>query len=148
MSGLKTASDPFDLQRFLDAQQGTYETALAEISRGAKRSHWMWFIFPQLGGLGSSELAQRFAIGSVEEARAYLAHPILGSRYRACVSALQDLTGTSAEGVFGPVDAQKLRSSLTLFLAASDLPLFKAALDRWFGGKRDEASLHILAALR
>jgi uncharacterized protein (DUF1810 family) len=147
MSGLQSSSDPFDLQRFLDAQEGTYETALAEISRGAKRSHWMWFIFPQLGGLGSSVMARRFAIGSIEEARAYLAHPILGSRYRACVSALQDLTGMSAEGVFGPVDAQKLHSSLTLFLAVSDLPLFKAAIDHWFGGKRDEASLHKLASL-
>jgi uncharacterized protein (DUF1810 family) len=138
-------ADPFDLQRFVAAQAGSYDAALAEIRRGAKRSHWMWFVFPQIAGLGRSDMARRYAIGSIEEARAYLAHPLLGTRYRACVSALQDLTGGSAEGVFGPVDAVKLRSSLTLFEAAAPEPLFAAAIERWFGGERDAATLAILA---
>ena len=136
--------DRFGLERFVAAQDATYETALAEISRGAKRSHWMWFIFPQLAGLGLSEMARRYAIGSIDEARAYLAHAVLGTRLRACVAALQDLARTTADAVFGEVDAMKLRSSLTLFLEAGGEPLFRAALDRWFRGERDEATLRLL----
>ena len=134
----------FDLERFVDAQHGTYDGALAEMRRGAKRSHWMWFIFPQIVGLGQSAMAQRFAIGSIAEARAYLAHPVLGPRYRECVAALQDLTSTTAKAVFGTIDAIKLRSSLTLFAEASGAPLFDAAIGRWFGGEKDEASLRII----
>jgi len=138
--------DRFDLSRFVDAQYRSYERALAEIRRGAKTSHWMWFVFPQIAGLGHSPMAQRYAIGSLEEARAYLAHPVLGARYRECMSALQDLPMTSADAVFGSVDAVKLRSSLTLFAEASAEPLFPAAIDRWFGGRGDERSIAILAA--
>ncbi|RSV37332.1 DUF1810 domain-containing protein [Sphingomonas sp. ABOLE] len=137
-------SDPHDLDRFVAAQEGSYETALAEIRRGAKRSHWMWYVFPQIAGLGRSAMAQRYAIGSLAEARAYLEHPVLGARLRDSVSALQDLTSGTAEGVFGETDAIKLRSSLTLFEAAGAGPLFAAALDRWFGGTRDPATLAIL----
>jgi uncharacterized protein (DUF1810 family) len=135
--------DPFSLSRFVEAQRGSYDQALAEIRRGAKRTHWMWYIFPQIAGLGTSPMAKRYAIRSIEEARAYLAHPLLGARYEECVAALQDLTDTTPERVFGGIDAIKLRSSLTLFSAASDAPLFKAALSRWFGSA-DAATLEIL----
>lgn len=131
----------FDLERFVNAQASVYEMALAEIRRGAKRGHWMWFIFPQIRGLGRSEMAQRFAIASLDEARAYLDHPLLGARLRDCVGALQDLTSTSAQAVFGSVDAMKLRSSLTLFAQAGGGGLFTAALERWFDGEADAATL-------
>ncbi|WP_227340367.1 DUF1810 domain-containing protein [Sphingopyxis sp. P8] len=134
-------SDYDALQRFAEAQAEFYPRALGEIGRGKKRSHWMWFIFPQLAGLGRSAMAQRYAIADLGEARAYLAHPLLGGRYWESVEALQDLTLSDPVAVFGEVDAMKLRSSLTLFEAASDRPLFAAALDRWFGGVRDERTL-------
>jgi uncharacterized protein (DUF1810 family) len=137
-------TDRYGLDRFVDAQAGSYDTALAEIRRGAKRSHWMWYIFPQLAGLGSSAMAQRYAIRSIEEAQAYLAHPVLGGRLREIVGALQDLTGTTAEAVFGGVDAMKLKSSLTLFAEAGGGPLFTAALERWFEGWKDDATLRLL----
>jgi uncharacterized protein (DUF1810 family) len=140
-------ADRFDLERFIDAQSGVYETALAEVTSGAKRSHWMWFVYPQIAGLGHSRMAQHYAIGSLDEAKAYLAHPILGARYRECVGALQDLGPTTAEAVFGTVDAMKLRSSLTLFAEANPSPLFDAAIDRWFGGEKDEETLRIIDAL-
>ena len=139
-----SVTSTFNLERFIAAQVGSYETALAELSRGAKRSHWMWFIFPQITGLGSSPMAQHYALHSVAEARAYLAHPILGARLKACVAALQDLGPTPLETVFGPVDVMKLQSSLTLFCAAGGGPLFEAALQRWFDGKPDEATLQRL----
>src|SRR4051812_43800353 len=107
--------DPFDLDRFVSAQRETYPRALDEIRRGRKRSHWIWYIFPQAAGLGHSAMSQRYAIGSTGEARAFLDHPVLGPRYRECVSAVQALDETSAEAVLGPIDAMKLRSSLTLF---------------------------------
>lgn len=137
-------SDPYDLDRFVAAQAGSYETALGEIRRGAKRSHWMWYIFPQIAGLGRSETARRFAVHSLDEARAYLAHPVLGARLRESVGALQDLTGTTAEAVFGGIDAMKLKSSLTLFAEAGGGALFTAALDRWFDGWKDDATLRLL----
>jgi len=137
----------FDLERFVTAQVDTYEAALGEIRRGAKRSHWMWFIFPQIAGLGHSDMAQRFAIASLAEADAYLAHPLLGLRLRECVGALQDLTGTTAEAVFGPVDTMKLRSSLTLFAEAGGGVLFTAALDRWFGGEVDSQTIKQIGSL-
>ena len=147
MMGVGTEADPFDLARFIAAQDGVYERALAEIRRGRKTGHWMWFVFPQLRGLGISSMSQRFAMASLAEARAYLAHPLLGPRYRECVSALQDLVGTTAVAVFGEVDAAKLASSLTLFAeAAPDDRLFTAALDRWFGGRRDEKTLTLLGS--
>lgn len=139
-------ADPYDLQRFLAAQQDTYATALSELRRGRKTSHWMWFIFPQVRGLGRSSIAQHYALASLDEARAYLAHAILGQRLRDSVGAMQDLPhGQSAAAVLGDVDAIKFRSSLTLFEAAGGGPLFGAALDRWFDGARDETTLTILA---
>jgi uncharacterized protein (DUF1810 family) len=139
------AADQFDLQRFVSAQAGIYHGALAEIRNGQKRGHWMWFIFPQLAGLGSSAMARYYAIRSLDEARAYLQHPILGERLRACVTALQDLDQRNAEAVFGAVDALKLRSSLTLFARADGGALFEAALSRWFDGEVDEATVALLA---
>ncbi|MBB4066139.1 DUF1810 domain-containing protein [Gellertiella hungarica] len=127
-------SDPFDLRRFIEAQAGTYETALAEIRRGRKETHWMWFVFPQLAGLGHSATARHYAIRSLGEARAYLGHPLLGARLRECVAALAALDRPDADLVFGSVDALKLRSSLTLFAAAGGGSLFADALGRWFGG--------------
>jgi uncharacterized protein (DUF1810 family) len=142
-----TPADPFDLDRFVTAQEAAYPRVLMELRRGRKTSHWMWFIFPQVAGLGLSELSRRYAIRSIEEAQAYLADPLLGARYRECVAVLQDLVGTTAEAVFGPVDAAKLRSSLTLFAeAATGDPLFAAALQRWFGSEKDERTIDTLRA--
>jgi len=139
------SNDPHHLQRFLDAQETAYADALAELRAGRKTSHWMWFIFPQLAGLGRSATAQYYGIASLDEARAYLAHPLLGVRLRSCIEALQALPpGPSAAGVMGEVDAMKLRSSLTLFEAAGSDDLYGAALDRWFGGERDDATLALL----
>ena len=136
-------TDEYDLARFVSAQEGVYPQALAEVRRGAKRSHWMWFIFPQLAGLGSSEMAQRYSISGLDEARAYLAHPVLGPRYREIVGALQDLEFTDAEQVFGWVDKQKLRSSLTLFVMGGGEELLIAALKRWCGTV-DPATVNLL----
>lgn len=137
-------ADAFDLDRFVNAQSGVYEIALSEIRHGAKRSHWMWFIFPQIAGLGRSAMAERYAIASLEEARAYLQHPVLGQRYHECVAVLQDLTRTTAQAVFGPIDAMKLHSSLTLFAQAGDERLTSAALTRWFGDA-DPATLRLIS---
>ena len=137
-------SDLQGLERFVAAQEQIYARALDEIRRGKKRSHWMWFIFPQLAGLGRSAMAQRYAIADEAEARAYLAHPLLGARYVECGSALQDLIGSDAVAVFGDVDAVKLRSSLTLFETVGAGALVGAALDRWFGGQRDERTAELL----
>jgi uncharacterized protein (DUF1810 family) len=134
-------SNDEDLERFVAAQAGSYDIALAEIRRGAKRSHWMWYIFPQIAGLGSSPMARRYAIRSLDEARAYLAHPVLGARLRACVEALQGLAPTSAGEVFGSIDALKLRSSLTLFIGAGGGDSFRAALSRWFDDQPDDATM-------
>ena len=137
-------TDPFDLERFVAAQATSFASALAELEAGRKRTHWMWFIFPQLRGLGHSAMAQHYGIGSLDEARAYLAHPVLGARLRACLAALGGLEATSAAAVFGTVDAAKLRSSLTLFVAAGGGPAFSEALDRWFGGDADPRTLELL----
>jgi len=138
--------DPFNLTRFVTAQDAIYDDALAEMRAGKKQSHWMWFVFPQIAGLGFSAMSNRIAIASVAEARAYLAHPVLGTRYLECIEALQGLPPNDAEEVFGPVDARKLQSSLTLFSAIDDDGLLAAALKRWFGGRRDEATLRLLQA--
>ena len=140
--------DSYNLQRFVDAQKDVFERVCAEISAGDKRTHWMWFIFPQIAGLGTSPMAQRYAVHSLDEARAYLAHPILGARYQECVAALEQLTDTTAQAVFGGIDAMKLRSSLTLFAMASGLPMFDAAIERWFAGKRDPATIERLGPHR
>jgi uncharacterized protein (DUF1810 family) len=141
-------SDPFDLERFVTAQAGSYDAAIAEIRAGRKRTHWMWYVFPQLAGLGRSAMAQAYALSGLDEARAYLAHPVLGPRYRACVAALVGLPATSAEAVFGGIDAVKLRSSLTLFAEASGEASFTEAIARWFGGEPDAATLSLLAGGR
>lgn len=137
-------ASPYDLNRFVAAQGPVFDSALGEIRRGRKRGHWMWFVFPQLAGLGRSAMAQYYAIASLDEARVYLDHPVLGARLRACVETLQDLSEVDAEAVFGEVDALKLQSSLTLFAQAGGGRLFEAALDRWFDGRRDRATLDLL----
>lgn len=139
-----------DLQRFVAAQDAPsgactiYEHALAELTAGAKRTHWMWFVFPQMRGLGSSEMARRYAIAGLAEARAYLAHPVLGSRLRACVAAVSAVEGKSAREIMGSPDDLKLRSSLTLFHEASHEAPFKAALAKYFGAAPDPATLEAL----
>ena len=138
--------DDFDLQRFVDAQEPVYPLALAELKRGSKESHWMWFVFPQIAGLGFSAMAQHYAIASLDEARAYLAHPLLGARLRESTEAVLAHRGQTAEAIFGKVDAMKFRSSMTLFEAASDgAGPFAAALDAFHGGERDGATLRLLA---
>ncbi|MGF7202916.1 uncharacterized protein (DUF1810 family) [Sphingobium olei] len=133
-----------DLSRFVDAQSDSYDTALAEIRSGQKRSHWMWFIFPQLRGLGHSAMAQHYGIASLDEARAYFAHPVLGPRYRTCVEAVDALGTNDPVAVFGTTDAMKLRSSLTLFEAAEPSPMIDDVLNRFFNGKRDTATQQML----
>jgi len=139
-----SAEAPASIARFVTAQSPIYATALAELRRGAKRTHWMWFVFPQLATLGRSETAQCFGIGSLDEAQSYLAHPVLGPRYLECVSALQDLSISDPVRVFGEIDAMKLRSSLTLFELAGAGSLVSAALDRWFDGERDQQTVALL----
>ena len=135
----------FDLQRFVVAQAGVYERALEEVRQGRKESHWMWFIFPQIAGLGSSPTAVRYAVSSLAEAKAYLEHPMLGSRLRECAGACVALKGRSASEVFGHPDDLKLRSSLTLFEAtAPEEPVFGQALDALCGGERDELTLRTI----
>jgi uncharacterized protein (DUF1810 family) len=156
--------DPWRLDRFAAAQErgGTYERAVAELRAGAKVSHWMWFVFPQVAGLGLSAMAREYAIASVAEARAYLAHPVLGSRLRECARVVSATEGRSAIRIFGPVDAMKLRSSMTLFAAAADGAaaargddrqgddrqddeagpnVFRDVLMKYFGGVADEATV-------
>ena len=136
-------SDPFDLQRFVDAQAagGTYAQALRELRAGRKSSHWMWFVFPQVAGLGRSATAQHFAVSGLPEARAYLAHPVLGPRLLECAGVLVSLPGDDPVRVLGPVDAQKLGSSMTLFARADPAAtVFQEVLDRYFAGEADEAT--------
>jgi uncharacterized protein (DUF1810 family) len=132
----------FDLDRFVAAQEGTYPAALAELRAGRKRSHWMWFVFPQIAGLGSSPAAQRYAISGLDEARAYLAHPVLGPRLIEASRALTSLDATDPVAVLGSIDALKLRSSMTLFAHAEpDQPVFAAVLAQYYGGTEDDATL-------
>jgi uncharacterized protein (DUF1810 family) len=136
----------FDLDRFVEAQERVWPTALAELQAGRKRSHWMWFIFPQLAGLGASPMAVHYAIRSAEEARAYLVHPLLGARLRCGVAAMLAHRRRSAESILGAIDALKFRSSLTLFEAVAPEPaLFAEALDLFYDGGRDERTLELLA---
>ena len=137
-------TDPFDLTRFVAAQDGSYDAALAEIRRGRKAGHWMWYVFPQIAGLGHSAMARAYAIRSLDEARAYLAHPLLGARLRECVAALATLPDADAGRVFGGIDAIKLRSSLTLFAEAGGGAALADALTRWCGSP-DAATLDLLA---
>ena len=138
-----TTNDPYDLERFAIAQEAreTYASAVAELRAGRKIGHWMWFVFPQIAGLGVSAMSRRYAISSLEEARRYLAHPILGERLRECARILTELEGKTAQEIFGSVDAMKLRSSMKLFArAAPETPLFRAVLDRYFDGLAVEAT--------
>jgi uncharacterized protein (DUF1810 family) len=134
--------DPFNLQRFLDAQAPVYEQARRELEIGRKESHWMWFIFPQIAGLGQSPMSIRFAIASLDEARAYLAHPVLGARLRECARLTLDVEAKTARDIFGSIDEVKFRSSMTLFArAAPDDEAFQRCLDRYFAGDSDPATL-------
>jgi uncharacterized protein (DUF1810 family) len=139
--------DPYDLERFVAAQDagGTFDRALTELRAGRKVSHWMWFVFPQISGLGRSATAQRFAICSLDEARAYLRHPVLGPRLAGAARVLTEVEGHSAEQIFGGLDAQKLRSSMTLFCRADPAePVFAQVLSQYFDGQPDPATGRLL----
>ena len=141
------SGDPFNLNRFTEAQEGVYGRAMAELTGGRKRSHWMWFIFPQIEGLGHSSISRQYAIKSIEEARAYLKHPILGARLSDCAEAVLGIEGRSASEIFGFPDDLKLRSSMTLFAAISEQgSVFARVLDKFFNGERDERTLQLLEA--
>jgi uncharacterized protein (DUF1810 family) len=161
---MENLSDLPDLERFVDAQDqgGTYERALAELRAGRKTSHWMWFVFPQIAGLGQGEMSRRYAIESLEEARAYLEHPVLGPRLVECARALLGHEGRSAEEIMGGIDAVKLRSSMTLFAEAARIAspreaslsdasrgldgaeVFEHVLERYFGGEADAATIRLI----
>jgi uncharacterized protein (DUF1810 family) len=137
---------PLDPERFLAAQRGTYDDALTELRGGRKTGHWIWFVFPQVAGLGRSTTSAHYAIGSLEEARAYLAHPVLGARLRECAGAVLSVPRRSAEQILGELDAMKLRSSMTLFARADPTePVFAAVLERFFGGVPDPRTDELLA---
>jgi uncharacterized protein (DUF1810 family) len=140
-------SDVYDLARFVAAQDPQYSQVLSELRAGRKTSHWIWYVFPQIKGLGSSDTARFYAIASLAEAKAYLAHPILGARLRECTDLVNSVPNRSAVEIFGSVDAMKFRSSMTLFREATDdNDVFRAALDRFFAGSPDELTLEFLAA--
>jgi uncharacterized protein (DUF1810 family) len=138
-------TDPFDLQRFLDAQSSVYPLVLDELRRGRKQSHWMWFIFPQLAGLGHSAMAQRFAIASRAEAVAYLGHGVLGSRLRECTALVNGIEGRTILEVLGSPDDLKFHSSMTLFGVMSSDPQFAVAITKFYDGKRDQRTLDLLS---
>lgn len=142
----KSVRNDFNLERFVLAQRNVYSQALSEIIRGRKTSHWMWFIFPQVKGLGRSYESQLYGIGDLSEARAYLAHEVLGNRLRECVSTLLRIENRTALEIFGPIDEMKLRSSLTLFNAASEEVIFDQAIAKYFNGQTDDLTLGILGS--
>jgi uncharacterized protein (DUF1810 family) len=143
-----TAGDRFDLERFVTAQAPVFETVLAELRAGRKRTHWMWFVFPQLSGLGKSSTARFYGIGSIDEARAYLAHPELGPRLGLCTRIVLTSGSPSLHAIFGSPDDMKFRSCMTLFSLATDDPdnVFRHALDRWCDGRADEQTLALVNA--
>ena len=135
-------ADPLNLERFVDAQAPVYEQVRREMAAGRKESHWMWFIFPQIAGLGQSPMSIRFAIASLDEAKAYLAHPVLGARLRECARLVLDVEGKTARDVFGGIDEMKFRSSMTLFArAAPDDDVFQLCIDKYFAGSPDPVTL-------
>jgi len=137
--------DPHNLVRFLEAQTSSYDSAVEELRRGRKTGHWIWYIFPQIAGLGRSHMSRRYAIASLTEAQAYAAHPVLGARLRECISIVMDLNESSAEKIFGHLDAMKFRSCLTLFaIACGDESAFQEALNQFFDGQRDARTLAAL----
>ena len=143
-------TDEFDLERFVTAQEPIFDTVLSELRAGRKRSHWMWFVFPQLRGLGRSSMAEYYGIGSLAEARAYLAHPVLGPRLELCTRMVMDVKAPSLHAIFGSPDDMKFRSCATLFAVAageSENP-FQRALDRWCDGQKDERTLALLHGAR
>lgn len=140
-------NDPFDLNRFLTAQERVYRTALAELKNGRKRSHWMWYVFPQIDGLAKSATSKRYAIKSIEEARQYLNHPVLGTRLAECAEAVLAVEGRSISEIMGYPDDLKLKSSMTLFASLPEAPAaFAGILDKYFQGERDVNTLNILEA--
>jgi uncharacterized protein (DUF1810 family) len=142
-------ADPFALRRFTDAQDRVYDTVLAELRAGAKRSHWIWFVFPQLRGLGHSATAVRCGISTIDEARAYLEHDVLGPRLRECARLVALIDGRSADEIFGWPDNLKVRSSMTLFARATDNNAeFRAVLDKFYNGEEDAATVELLSAAR
>ncbi|WP_448032460.1 DUF1810 domain-containing protein [Bradyrhizobium liaoningense] len=140
-------TDPFDLNRFIRAQDPVYRHVQAELARGRKQTHWMWFVFPQVAGLGFSAMSQRYAIESRAEAEAYLAHPVLGARLIECTRLVLAVEGRTINAILGAPDDAKFRSSMTLFGAVSDEPVFDQAIARYFAGERDGATLEILSRL-
>mgnify|MGYP001390796071 CR=1 FL=1 len=141
----KLNQDKFDLERFVFQQEDSYQFALSEIKAGKKSSHWMWFIFPQIDGLGYSSMARRYSIKSLDEAKAYLEHPILGPRLKECAEALMEIEGKTAEEIFGFPDVLKLKSSMTLFeKAVGENSVFSSVLEKYFNGTRDSLTLDIL----
>ena len=142
-------NDPFDLARFLKVQEDDYEDALSEIKGGQKRTHWMWYIFPQIDGLGFSSMSKRYSIKSIEEAQAYLHHPILGSRLLECAQTVVDVEGRSIAAIFGSPDDQKLRSCVTLFASVSPSgSVFERILEKYYHGGRDDRTLQLLEKLK
>jgi uncharacterized protein (DUF1810 family) len=145
-------ADPYDLHRFVEAQDGVYDAVLAELRRGRKRTHWIWFVFPQLRGLGRSPTALHYGISSLDEAQAYLAHDTLGPRLRECARLVAAIDGASADEIFGWPDNLKVRSSMTLFARAADDPDkqgdFRTVLDKFYNGEEDEATVELLSTAR
>jgi uncharacterized protein (DUF1810 family) len=138
---MSAGGDPYNLGRFEEAQAGVYARVCEELKAGEKRSHWMWFIFPQIRGLGRSPMAERFAIGSLDEARAYLRHPVLGARLRECTALVNAVEGRKASEIFGFPDDLKFCSSMTLFAKAGTEPVFRRAIEKYFGGEMDSGTL-------
>ncbi|WDZ77019.1 DUF1810 domain-containing protein [Ensifer adhaerens] len=136
-------ADPFELKRFVEAQDRVYAAVLDELGHGRKRTHWMWFVFPQIAGLGHSPMAERYAISGLDEARAYLSHPLLGLRLRQCTELVNAVSGKSAHDIFSSPDDVKFRSSMTLFAEVEESP-FVQALECYFGGEKDRRTLDIL----
>ncbi len=148
MTKANASDDPYDLKRFITAQEGVYDRALVELREGLKRSHWMWFIFPQIEGLGFSSTSRHYSIKSLEEARQYLAHPVLGVRLLACAEAVLAVQGRSASEIFGYPDDMKLQSSMTLFeLVSGTGSVFARVLDKYYQGKRDTRTLQIVGKI-
>ena len=141
---MRSGDDPYHLQRFIEAQDPIYDRVVAELASGRKNSHWMWFVFPQIAGLGMSPTAMRYAISSLDEAKAYLAHPVLGARLRDCVNLVNRIEGRSIEEIFGSPDNKKFRSSMTLFARAADDGLFEQALMKYFDGAQDPLTIERL----
>ena len=139
-------SDIHNLTRFVDAQKGVYDSVVQELRNGMKRGHWMWYIFPQIAGLGMTATSQMYAIESIDEAKAYYAHPILGSRLQECTQLVMNVKGRTAKEIFGYIDNLKFRSCMTLFGCASDEGVFRDALDKYFDGEADQLTLDILKA--